>query len=127
MHSENLLRRLIFRTYRRGYGPSFTLTTFYTGRRDELGKSVLRYRLTMREGKRTKTLFCGEDYHVSPLDPIDSDAACAGLLWFLTLRPGDTDPEYFENYTDAQLAFANKFAEALACEVDARFGEEASR
>ena len=32
-----------------------------------------------------------------------------GLLAFLTLQPGDTDEEYFENYTPAQLAWATSF------------------
>jgi len=43
---------------------------------------------------------------------------------FLTLRPGDTDDEYFAAYTEAQRAYCGQHAEALHCEVLARFGEE---
>ena len=45
-------------------------------------------------------------------------------MGFLTLRPGDTDPEYFENYTQEQKEFADQHAEALAVAVMDRFGEE---
>jgi hypothetical protein len=55
---------------------------------------------------------------------IDSDKAVGSLMGFLTLRPGDTDSEYFESYTPEQMHFAETHAEALACEVMARFGED---
>lgn len=45
------------------------------------------------------------------------------LLGFLTLRPGDTDREYFDKYTPAQLEYANQHAETLPCECYARFGD----
>jgi len=45
---------------------------------------------------------------------IDSDASIGALLGFLTLRPGDTDAEYFENYTDRQREFCDTDAEALS-------------
>ncbi len=42
-------------------------------------------------------------------------------MGFLTLRPGDTDPDYFEDYTPEQHAYCDAHAEALSCEVSARF------
>jgi hypothetical protein len=54
----------------------------------------------------------------------DSDATIASLMTFLTLRPGDTDAEYFESYTPAQLDYCSHHAEALNCEVMHRFGED---
>ncbi len=59
-------------------------------------------------------LFIGEDYGCSPFNAIDSDAALVGLLGFLTLRPGDTDSEYFESYTETQLDWAVSCAEELS-------------
>ncbi len=44
-------------------------------------------------------------------------------MGFLTLRPGDTDQEYFDGYTDNQLQYADEHAETLSCEVCSRFGE----
>jgi hypothetical protein len=130
MHTQTtsdsaLLRTVRLTPYRKGKGPTFTLKTWDTFRRDNLGKSVLCYEFTQRDADGAKTvLFSGEDFACSPLLAIDSDAACASLLGFLTLRPGDTDAEYFENYTDAQREFAATHAEMLACEVMARFGDQ---
>lgn len=88
----------------------FTLTLWDTGRSDSYGKSELAYMLT-HDGH---TVFTGEDFHPSPLHAIDSDEAVAGILGFLSLRPGDTDSDYFDRYTPEQLAFANAHGEHLA-------------
>ncbi len=69
-------------------------------------------------------LFRGDDYSPSPCHAVDSDKSVAGLLWFLTLKPGDTDEDYFAAYTARQLAFCAEHAESLACEAMNRFGEE---
>jgi hypothetical protein len=68
-------------------------------------------------------IFWGEDFACSPMHAINSDDCIHGLMGFLTLRPGDTDPEYFENYNAKQKDFCSKHAEALAAEVSYRFGE----
>ena len=36
------------------------------------------------------------------------------ILGFLTLRPGDTDDEYFDDYTPEQIEWRDEFAEELA-------------
>jgi hypothetical protein len=105
-------------------GPRFALTLWDTGRVIG-GKCQLGYRLTQSENGQLRTLFEGEDFCASPLHPIDSDETVEALMGFLTLRPGDTDAEYFEGYTPEQLAFCQEQAEALTCEVEARFGEGA--
>jgi len=117
------LRTVHLRPYAKGHGPTFTLRTRDTGRTDRLGKSILEYAFTMRENGKTVTLFEGADFACSPMHAIDSDAACASLLGFLTLRPGDTDREYFEEYTAQQLDYCSKHAEALSCAVMDRFGD----
>ncbi len=125
VQTRDILRRCVFKPYRKGYGPTFRLTTWDTGRtwRNEGSKSLLGYRLTMHEqGKRT-TLFEGEDFGCSPLHAIDSDEAVAGIMGFLTLRPGDTDRDYFADYTEEQMAYCLEHGEALACAVSGRFGD----
>jgi len=59
-------------------------------------------------------IFVGEDFGASPCHAIDSDATVRCLLGFLTLRPGDTDDEYFASYTERQHAFAAGDAEYLS-------------
>jgi hypothetical protein len=62
------------------------------------------------------------DFHCSPLHAVDSDATVAGVLAFLSLKPGDTDSEYFEGYTPGQRAFARAEGENLS-----RYAEDLER
>ena len=118
--TTNHLRTVRFSPYRKGCGPTFTLETWDTGNHDSYGKWIVGYRLR----SQGKTIFEGEDFCCSPMHAIDSDEAIASLMAFLTLRPGDTDREYFANYTPAQLEFCDQHAEMLACEVQSRFGQD---
>lgn len=54
-------------------------------------------------------LFEGTEYGIAPSNAIDSDESFAELLAFLTLKPGDTDEEYFDNYTAEQMAWCESF------------------
>lgn len=91
--------------------------------RSDYGKFTLAYQLTMREADGPSVvLFDGADFH-TPM-AIDSDSTIECLMGFLTLRHGDTDSEYFENYTEAQENFCAQHAEMLSCEVHARFCDE---
>ena len=52
-----------------------------------------------------KVIFEGCDFGPSPCHAIDSLDTVEALLDFLTLRPGDTDREYFAAYTPSQVAW----------------------
>ena len=116
--ARELLRTVRLSPYRRGMGPRFTLTMWDTCQYRPDGRSTIAYRLVQTGGV---VLFEGADYYPSQFETIDSDDCVAGLLSFLTLRPGDTDSEWFANYTPAQLEFCDQHAEALACEAMTRF------
>lgn len=121
---KDVIRRVRLSPYRPNMGPRFALTVWDTGRTGAYGKSILGYRLTERNGRHARTvLFQGENFACSPCHAIDSDATLAALLGFLTLRPGDTDAEYFESYSARQLQFAREHGETLAYETYVRFGE----
>lgn len=63
-------------------------------------------------------LFAGSDYSPGAGCSVDGDASALGLLGWLTLRPGDTDREYFDDYLPAQWAWATSSAcEALSGDV----------
>lgn len=117
------LRTVRFTPYRRGMGPTFTLTMRDAGTTDTRGVTTIAYKLTMREpgAKQSVVVFDAADYHGSPMHSDDSNANVEGLMTFLTLRPGDTDDEYFESYTPEQRAFCEQHAESLLGEVSARF------
>ena len=114
----NFLRHVILRA------PSgrYDLRTWDSGRTDHMGKTLLRYEF---RDPRGFILFAGSDFGCSPVHAIDSDDAIGSLLGFLTLRPGDTDREYFENYTPEQMAFAESSdAEHLQNESQYRFDRQ---
>jgi hypothetical protein len=93
----------------------FVLETWDTSRTDEMGKSVLRYEL---RDPSDGVVFAGADFSCSPLHAIASDESLRSLLGFLTLRPGDTDADYFRNYTERQLKFCRENAETLSIWAD---------
>jgi len=64
-----------------------------------MGKSVLGYEFKVGR----KVLFQGTDFHCSPCHSIDSLEAAYCILSFLTLKPVDTDKEYFDDYTEEQM------------------------
>jgi hypothetical protein len=74
--------------------------------------------LAYRFFHRGHLIFAGAALHDSPLHAVDADAIVAGVLAFLSLKPGDTDPEYFEGYTPEQLAFARAEGENLSLYVE---------
>lgn len=102
-------------------GTTYTLRVWewFESRAD--GKIPIRYRLDAGRAGKARILFAGEDFatpHAS-----DSDDTVKALMGFLTLKPGDTDAEYFEGYTTEQWEFATCDAEGLAMVVMDRFGE----
>ncbi len=83
-----------------------TLRTWDTGRTRGAGmmaRARIGYELCDPAGK---VLFCGTDFGPSPMHADDADETLRGLCGFLFLRPGDTDRDYFADYSAEQLAFA---------------------
>lgn len=79
-------------------------------------KTVLAYKLYTPFSR--KPMFEDAGFGCSPLHAIDSEDAAKSLLGFLTLRPGDTDREYFDSYTPQQLTWAQSHGcEALAAQI----------
>lgn len=66
-------------------------------------------------------IFEGDDFETPYLD--DESEIVRGLLGFLSLQDGDTDSEYFDSYTERQIAWRDERAETLSlCSLD--LGEE---
>lgn len=100
----------------------FRLELYNTGTVDRFGKSLLAYEFYDEEFG-SEPIFAGADFHCSPLDAVDSDATVAALLGFLSLRPGDTDAEYFDDYSTRQLEWCGRRGEALGM-LGFELGEE---
>ena len=88
----------------------YQLDLWDTESRDENGKHMLAYRLK----HKGKMIFNGSDFCASPFHVIDSDDTVASILGFLSLDDGDTDPEYFDDYTPEQIAWRDEFAAELS-------------
>jgi hypothetical protein len=89
------------RVWRRSF---FTLRVFDTGDMSE-GKHRLAYVFSDGEHPDGQQLFSGSNFYASPLHAIDSDEALASILSFIALGEGDTDSDYFNDYTDKQLGW----------------------
>jgi len=87
----------------------YKMTLKATGERGEFGKAQIAYTFKTPEGK---VLFQGNDFYNPEYVPEDKDSAIS-LLGFLTLKPGDTDQDYFKDYTPEQLEFSN----SMDCEM----------
>lgn len=46
------------------------------------------------------------------------------VMALVAMRPGDTDADYFADYTPEQLAWVTEHGEALSCEREARYCDE---
>lgn len=85
-------------------GNTYRLELFDTGdRMPGASQWQLAYKFSLVVGKKQTVIFKGDEYGSSPCHATDSDASVRTLLDFLTLEPGDTDREYFDKYTPAQL------------------------
>lgn len=97
-------------------GVKLHLETWDTGRTDWRGQSYIGYRLryVSRVPSQRLVIFEGENFSGSPFYADDSNETLGGLLTFLSLRPGDTDREYFDSYTPDQMDFAQTHGEYLS-------------
>jgi hypothetical protein len=85
------------------------LYLFHAGKQDHAGRDILAYRFY--DGPYT--IFEGMDFSNSPLNALDSPETISAMLSFLSLEEGDTDAEYFEDYSSDQLEWRDARAEDL--------------
>ncbi len=100
---KELIRRVKFDGY--------VLELFDTGKYDTRGCTNLAYCLISPKGV---VIFDNQNFFGSPMHSDDSDETIRNLLGFLTLRIGDTDREYFDNYNEVQIDFRDNEAEVLS-------------
>lgn len=87
----------------------YKLTLQATDKRDSTNHILVSYNFSNPDGE---LLFFGDDFGASPLHTPEGKESAKALLGFLTLRKGDTDEDYFANYTPKQL----EFSESSDCE-----------
>ncbi len=62
-------------------------------------------------------LYCG----VNAWTSTDGNAAKELVLSTVAMKPGDTDSDYFRDYTPDQLAWASEFGDLISCERESRY------
>lgn len=92
----------IMRKTRRGFKVSLLLDYSDTTR---VHRDSYIYRVVTPTG----VVFEGNQYRPSPLNYGDTGKILDGLIFFLCVRPGDTDQEYFKDYTPEQIEWANSW------------------
>lgn len=103
-----LLNTFEYVPYIDGY-PKFYLKLYDTGEFKD-NKNRLAYEFF----EDYELIFSGDNFFPSPAYAIDSEKCANALLGFLSLRPGDTDADYFMNYTNRQMSFCITHGEALS-------------
>lgn len=63
--------------------------------------------------------WCGIPGHQT----VDGDDAKECVMSLFAMKSGDTDPDYFESYTDEQMNWADTYGEELSLEAMGRYGE----
>jgi hypothetical protein len=127
---REVMKTFRFKPYLTGMGPTFLLELYDGGGHDSAGRWSVDYRLIQCGWTDTNTrrgtsmlrhkravIFDSVNGSQSPVythDAIDSRKAALTVLSFLSLRPGDTDSEYFADYTSEQLVFAQEHGESLS-------------
>jgi len=69
-----------------------------------------------------RAIFSGEDFESTAY--ADEPTVVADLLGFLSLNDGDTNSDYFDHYTERQLAWRDERAETLSIVVHDQFEGE---
>lgn len=115
-----VIRRCVFQ------GPGHPVCHLIVSDKDKTDrnrKAILGYRFGVGWllDRNKHTVFAGEDFHCSPLHATDSDETMKAIMDFVTLKPGDTDDDYFKDYTQEQLDFVEQYADALYTEVHKRW------
>lgn len=76
-----------------------SITLWGTGIRDKWCKQICDYSMKVKG----KVLFKGTDFCPSPFHKLTTKAPWVDLAGWMTLKEGDTDQEYFKDYTKEQL------------------------
>ncbi len=70
-----------------------------------------------------RTIFDPDHFAIGMPGCVDDDSAKASVLGWMSVKPGDTDAEFFDDFTPEQLEFVEHYGEELSLVRELRFGE----
>lgn len=96
----------------------YILTLFDPNDHDSAGRWGVAYTLHRVTAAGRELLFDSDANGIAYAHlAVDSDERAHDTMKWLTLKPGDTDRDFFDKYTPDQLAWATSHAEGLEMEV----------
>lgn len=104
LYPDDVMRALKLRGHKHDFA-LLLLDSFWRNGRDVV--PYILFDMTTKE-----IIFDGNDFAPAPAYAVDGNEAVAGLIGFLTIQAGDTDAEYFKDYTPRQLEFAASYEAA---------------
>lgn len=90
-----------------GYG--FRVELYETSRTSDWGKSVVEYKF-YHQGE----LIFQDSICVPGTRSVDGDETLALVIGWCCLRPGDTDKNFFNGYSERQMDWCREFGETLS-------------
>lgn len=88
-------------------------------------RGAYKYQLEVRQGGKVIFPVDGPLHGTYfPCWSSDGPNAKEHTLNHLSIKPGDTDDDFFANYTPEQLAFVEKYGEDISCEKERRYCDE---
>ncbi len=104
-------------------GGQCTLTAFDDGHDD---RGAQKYRLAVKDRGAVIFPVTGPLWGCfAPCDRSVSSGAKRSVLEHAAMKPGDTDSEFFADYTPLQIAWVERYSDFLTDEAMIRFGEDA--
>lgn len=117
------IRYAVLAPYIKGNGPTMRVEIWDTYTRDDRGMSWLIARLYAFEGgKRMHVL--DQRFAMGMGQTDDGDDAMRAAITAVAMKPGDTDAEFFADYTPEALAFVTEHGENMAMVAYDRYGED---
>ena len=117
------IRYAVLTPYIKGNGPTMRVEIWDTYSCDERGCTNLIARLYAFEGgKRTHVLDTRFAMGMGQTD--DGNDAMRAAITAVAMKPGDTDEEFFADYTPEALAFVSEHGESMAMVAYDRYGED---
>lgn len=108
---------------RAGNDPMIIIRAFDDAGWDHAGRVKLR--VEVRQGGKVifpkGALYCAGHFLSDGIEAKELVLSLVGM------RPGDTDCEYFADYTPEQLAWAREYGESIAWEADLRYRDDNGR
>lgn len=86
--------------------------------------SAGRVKLNVEVRQGGKVIFPRSQLYCALHGPSDGNAAKELVMSLVSMKPGDTDPDFFDDYTEEQIAWVNRYGDYISIEREIRYCDE---